>query len=222
MAHLFIRDPLVVFSEIIDQDDQESNDHFENIQSTNWQTLRFKPPPPNSPIGWRVEFRSMEVQLTDFENAAYAVFITLLSRAILTFNLNFYIPISKVDANMGRAQARGASKSGKFYFRKDIYSPGSSPTSSGSSSPVDESRPKTRKLKNCFTPLEMPEDGIYRGPVEEEYEEMTIDEIMNGKSDSYPGLLGLVWAYIDTLDIEDQEFSKIRSYLDLIRRRANG
>lgn len=38
----------------------------------------------------------MEVQLTDFENAAFAVFIVLLSRAILAFNLNFYIPISKV------------------------------------------------------------------------------------------------------------------------------
>lgn len=29
MAHLFIRDPLVVFSETIDQDDTTSNDHFE-------------------------------------------------------------------------------------------------------------------------------------------------------------------------------------------------
>ena len=71
--------------------------HLQNIQSTNWQTLRFKPPPPNSSIGWRVEFRSMEVQMTDFENAAFAVFVVLLSRAILSFNLNFYIPISKVD-----------------------------------------------------------------------------------------------------------------------------
>ena len=69
---------------------------IKNIQSTNWQTLRFKPPPPNSSIGWRVEFRSMEVQLTDFENAAFAIFVVLLSRAILYFNLNFYVPISKV------------------------------------------------------------------------------------------------------------------------------
>lgn len=37
----------------------------------------------------------MEVQLTDFENAAFAIFVVLLSRAILAFNLNFYIPISK-------------------------------------------------------------------------------------------------------------------------------
>lgn len=34
---------------------------LQNIQSTNWQSLRFKPPPPNSNIGWRVEFRPMEV-----------------------------------------------------------------------------------------------------------------------------------------------------------------
>ncbi|KAG8729169.1 hypothetical protein FRC12_021211, partial [Ceratobasidium sp. 428] len=70
IAHLFIRDPLVVFSEAITQvDDTLSTDHFESLQSTNWQSLRFKPPPAGSAIGWRVEFRTMEVQPTDFENA---------------------------------------------------------------------------------------------------------------------------------------------------------
>lgn len=68
----------------------------QNIQSTNWQSMRFKPPPPNSTIGWRVEFRPLEVQLTEFENAAFVVFVVLLTRAILSFKLNFYIPISKV------------------------------------------------------------------------------------------------------------------------------
>ena len=97
IAHLFIRDPLVIFSERVDQDDEDSMDHFENIQSTNWQTIRFKPPPPNSSIAWRVEFRSMEVQLTDFENAAFSIFIVLLTRAILSFNLNFYMPISQAS-----------------------------------------------------------------------------------------------------------------------------
>lgn len=97
IAHLFIRDPLVQFSETIDQDDEESMDHFENIQSTNWQTIRFKPPPVNSLIGWRVEFRSMEVQMTDFENAAFSIFIVLLSRAIISFDLGFYMPISQVS-----------------------------------------------------------------------------------------------------------------------------
>jgi len=37
----------------------------------------------------------MEVQMTDFENAAFAVFIVLLSRAIMSMNINLYIPISK-------------------------------------------------------------------------------------------------------------------------------
>ena len=36
--------------------------------------------------------------MTDFENAAFSVFVVLLSRAILHFNLNLYIPISKVRA----------------------------------------------------------------------------------------------------------------------------
>lgn len=37
----------------------------------------------------------MEVQMTDFENAAFSVFIVLLSRAIMSMNINLYIPISK-------------------------------------------------------------------------------------------------------------------------------
>ncbi|BGP17257.1 glutamate--cysteine ligase [Rhodosporidiobolus nylandii] len=150
-AHLFIRDPIVIFEETMCQDDEKSSDHFEvrpgfstffllpilnegeadrgvsggaqNIQSTNWQTVRFKPPPPGSPIGWRVEFRSMEVQLTDYENAAFAVFIVLLTRAIMTLGLNFYMPISKVDENMHRAHRRDAVNTQKFFFRKDLFSP---------------------------------------------------------------------------------------------------
>lgn len=73
---------------------------MQNIQSTNWQTMRFKPPPPNSPIGWRVEFRPCEAQLTDFENAAYVCFVVLLTRVILSYRLNFVMPISKVRQNV--------------------------------------------------------------------------------------------------------------------------
>jgi glutamate--cysteine ligase catalytic subunit len=120
MSHLFVRDPLVVFSEKIDQDDSSSSDHFENIQSTNWQTVRFKPPPPHSPIGWRVEFRPMEVSLTDFENAAFTVFTILISRVILSLKLNLYQPISMVDANMARAHSRNAVNTQSFTFRKNI------------------------------------------------------------------------------------------------------
>ncbi|KAF9227348.1 GCS-domain-containing protein [Gyrodon lividus] len=230
MAHIFIRDPLVIFSETINQDDQASSDHFENLQSTNWQTLRFKPPPPNSPIGWRVEFRSMEVQLTDFENAAFAVFIVLLSRAILAFNLNFYIPISKVNENMERAQKRDAVRAGRFVFRKNVLPPGyasptiSTPSSSGSCSPAewnDGAPPKERRLRNCFPPAARP-STLVDNPVEDEYEEMSMEEIFTGKGSGFPGLLGLVEAYTETLDINPSEKLKIDKYLDLVRRRANG
>lgn len=84
--------------------------------------MRFKPPPPTAPnTGWRVEFRSMEVQMTDFENAAFAIFIVLLTRTILTFGTNFYIPISKVDENLDRAHIRDANVCEKFFFRKNIF-----------------------------------------------------------------------------------------------------
>jgi glutamate--cysteine ligase catalytic subunit len=121
IAHLYIRDPLVIYEEKVDMDDEKSTDHFENIQSTNWQTVRFKPPPPNSPIGWRVEFRTMEVQLTDFENAAFTVFIALLARAILLFKLNLYIPISKVDENVKTAHKNDAVRRERFFFRLGIH-----------------------------------------------------------------------------------------------------
>jgi glutamate--cysteine ligase catalytic subunit len=102
LAHLFCRDPLVIFEEHIEIDDATRTDHFENIQSTNWNSVRWKPPPPRTNgdphIGWRTEFRSMETQITDYENAAMTVFVVLLSRVLLSFDLNLYIPISKVSA----------------------------------------------------------------------------------------------------------------------------
>lgn len=59
--------------------------------------MRFKPPPiDHLDIGWRVEFRPMEVQLTDKENAAFVIFVVLLTRLILSVDLDLLIPMSKV------------------------------------------------------------------------------------------------------------------------------
>ncbi|VEL14134.1 unnamed protein product [Protopolystoma xenopodis] len=80
--------------------------------------MRFKPPPSNSEIGWRVEFRPTELQLTDFENAAFVCFVVLLTRTILSLKLNLMIPISRVDENMHTAQLRNAAKTEKFFFRR--------------------------------------------------------------------------------------------------------
>jgi len=120
ISHLFIRDTVSLFSEKVDQNDEEDTDHFENIQSTNWQSMRFKPPPPNSDIGWRVEFRPCELQISDYENAAVACFVVLLTRVILSYGYNLLVPISKIDENMKRAQKMDAIVKEKFFFRTNI------------------------------------------------------------------------------------------------------
>lgn len=61
LGFLFIRDPLVLFEKKINVDNTKETLHFENIQSTNWNSVRLKPPPSmDSKIGWRFEFRTME------------------------------------------------------------------------------------------------------------------------------------------------------------------
>jgi glutamate--cysteine ligase catalytic subunit len=125
IAHLFARDPLVIFDGGVEIDDWNFTNHFENIQSTNWQTVRWKPPPPRTKpedphIGWRTEFRTMEISLSDFENAAFTIFVVLVTRVILAFDLDLLVPLSKVDENMQRSHARGATTSEKFHFRKFV------------------------------------------------------------------------------------------------------
>ncbi|KAL8954236.1 MAG: hypothetical protein Q9183_007250 [Haloplaca sp. 2 TL-2023] len=224
-AHLFIRDPIVIFGEDLKELDLSKTDHFENLQSTNWQHMRFKPPPPDNSIGWRVEFRPMEIQITDFENAAFSIFIVLVTRAILSFDLNFYIPIPRTTENMETAHIRDAVLDQKFYFRNDPFPtrpvrPATNGHASGTTTPNPPSRPPTPT-----------------GPVEDEYSLMTIDEIINGQSSpssstttpetptrptAFPGLIPLVESYLSSLNVDVQTRCDIARYLDLIRKRANG
>ncbi|XP_065768540.1 glutamate--cysteine ligase catalytic subunit isoform X3 [Muntiacus reevesi] len=199
VAHLFIRDPLTLFEEKIHLDDANESDHFENIQSTNWQTMRFKPPPPNSDIGWRVEFRPMEVQLTDFENSAYVVFVVLLTRVILSYKLDFLIPLSKVDENMKVAQKRDAVLQGQFYFRKDICKAGGNAVVDGCGKAAGSAEPAA-----------------------EEYTLMTIDTIINGKEGVFPGLIPILNSYLENMEVDVDTRCSILNYLKLIKKRASG
>eukprot|EP01055_Gregarina_sp_Pseudo9_P004702 Gregarina_sp_Pseudo_9__4701@NODE_489_length_2718_cov_185_292273_g461_i0_p1_GENE_NODE_489_length_2718_cov_185_292273_g461_i0NODE_489_length_2718_cov_185_292273_g461_i0_p1_ORF_typecomplete_len767_score138_78GCS/PF03074_16/1_6e126GCS2/PF04107_13/37GCS2/PF04107_13/0_012S1/PF00575_23/0_11_NODE_489_length_2718_cov_185_292273_g461_i03232623 len=125
-AHLWIRDPLVIFSDRVKLDNTTHVDHFENIQSTNWNSVRFKPPPVSADgktrpkIGWRVELRTPDLQISDFENAVLCCFAQLLCLAILREGWHFYIPISQTIANMTAAHRRDAAIKELFYFRNDI------------------------------------------------------------------------------------------------------
>jgi len=239
VAHLFIRDPLVVFNGSVEEvDDETQTEHFESIQSTNWQTVRWKPPPPrdspNAPhIGWRTEFRSMEIQLTDFENAAFAVFIVLLQRTILTFDLNLYIPISKVDANMQRAHSRNSSGRGKFFFRRHLapleegddgygvkyvsmFAEAAKGNFNGSTEDIEEEDADGVSDKRRTAPTAPGSNE------ENAFEEMSMEEIMCGKGDYFPGLIPLVRAYLDHISADSTSTSRLHGYLDFIEKRATG
>lgn len=252
-AHLFIRDPLVIFSELLEQDNEIDNDHFENIQLTNWQTLRFKPPALYSPDskpeelatkpGWRVEFRPMEIQLNDFENAAYSVFLILAGKAILKYNPDFYIPILKIDENMEIAHKVDAATKEKFWF-KNPY-----------------------KWKLDFTQFEgydlswfdrfindgndlLSSNGVYlngycksNGKIGCEHKEngpnevrLTANEFING-TECFPGIIRMIIKYVeeDLLPSDyvngskhcqnketAQQMIALQSYLTLVSRRASG
>jgi len=60
-AHLFIRDPLVVFSETIDQDDAKSTDHFEVRRPACNEYLGTNMPSTEYPVN---ELANIEVQTT--------------------------------------------------------------------------------------------------------------------------------------------------------------
>jgi glutamate--cysteine ligase catalytic subunit len=142
----------------------------------------------------------MEIQITDFENAAFAVFIVLVTRVILSFGLDFYIPISKVEEGMKRAHKRDAVLREKFWFRRNVFPAGR------------KSRPGTPRGSRPATP------GV-GGP---EWEEMSVDEIINGQEGGFPGLVRLVEKYLDGMNVDITTRCEIGKYLSLVSKRASG
>ena len=207
LAYLFTRDPLVIFDDAINVDDTKTLEHFENIQSTNWQSVRWKTPAVETGIeiegladgsgegrkeqiqsivdgkpGWRVEFRPLEIQLSDFDNAAFAVAIVLAIRAILSSGVDFYIPMSMNEENFRRAQKKDAVLTEKFFVKSS--------------------------------------DGGA--------EEMTLDAFFNGPTAQgtshtrFSGLLPLVRAYLLRQRCGAAVVDRIAPYLELIGDKASG
>lgn len=127
-SHLFIRENLTIFTSTVEREVEPHNTKlFEAIQSSNWNDVRLKPPPSfESNIGWRVEFRSMDVQLTAELSFLFCHSLQILSRLLIKMfdKVNFYIPISLVDENFERANMINAATEQKFYFRTNIFDPG--------------------------------------------------------------------------------------------------
>jgi len=60
------------------------------------------------------------------------------------------------------------------------------------------------------------------GGEENSYEEMTMAEIMTGKGDYFPGLIPLVYAYLDHIQCDSLTMERMTGYLSFIEKRATG
>jgi len=60
------------------------------------------------------------------------------------------------------------------------------------------------------------------GTEEPEYELMTISEILTGKGAHFPGLLPLVFAYLDSIGCDTATRDTVRRYAKLLEKRATG
>lgn len=123
IANIFKRDFLIIHEKFKEMSKEEYI-LFEMLNGTNWNSVRLKIPLDDN-IGWRVEFRTMEVQLTADENSAYSLFIHLVTRLLhADLTLNFYVPISKLRENFSRAHQRDALRTQRFFFRTNIHDSG--------------------------------------------------------------------------------------------------
>lgn len=198
IASLFIRDPIISY----ENPNEELYEDFENIQSSNWRSIRFKLPSASMPEdlrGWKVEVRTIDMQGTAFENCAFVYFTFFLSRAILKYNLNLYIPISKVDSNFKRAnlfirdvkdyfEKLGEDKQ-TFFYRSNITD-------------SDEPIIKEGTLKDIFLGTEGNE-GLFK------YVKQIIEEDFSDIKDQ-------IMKYIQF--IEDKLMNKYMSFADWIRK----
>lgn len=108
---------------------------------------------------------------------------------------------------MQKAQKRNALRSEKFWFRKNISPKKSSPEMNGLNNGVH--------------------NGATTDQTTDDYDDdeivlMTIDEIINGKKDSFPGLVPLIHSYLSSMEVDTDTHCTIQQYLKLIQKRASG
>jgi len=118
ISYLFIRDPIIMYEEDLEEiklGKNDTNSFFVNINSSNWNNVRLKPPLKEND-SWKVEVRVLEMQPNTFENSAFFIFVILLAKTITFYNLNFYVPISRVDENFKKAR-KISSKYEEYYFK---------------------------------------------------------------------------------------------------------
>eukprot|EP00344_Euplotes_crassus_P002658 CAMPEP_0197001892 /NCGR_PEP_ID=MMETSP1380-20130617/6480_1 /TAXON_ID=5936 /ORGANISM="Euplotes crassus, Strain CT5" /LENGTH=637 /DNA_ID=CAMNT_0042419747 /DNA_START=37 /DNA_END=1950 /DNA_ORIENTATION=- len=206
-ASLFSHDSLVIFEDRLEFD-PDSTEHFENLNSTNWNSVRFKPPPSyDSPIGWRVEFRPVDIQTTDFENGAYVALLNLLTKVINDFDVDFSLPISLSDINMERAHEIDAVTKQKFWWRTNIVKEGSDYTNN----PAKD---------NNWAFFGEPDQNNFDPS---NFAEMTMAEILEGSEEySYKGLLPLIDEYMALNKFSEEDLKFYNVIFKFLAQRGRG
>ena len=196
-CNLLVRDPLVIFDKKINISDENDMTHFENINSSNWNSLRFKlPRPSDKDFSYKIEIRTCDLQLTPFENTSIIHFIVNLYNIILKKNCNFIIPITKVDENYEKGYLNDAINTQKFWWRI-----------------------------NCFESININDDKFnYKEDEEKNIKLLSIDEILNGaKEYNYPGLINVIKDEIKkNLDYNDIVKNEMLKFVNYIERKAKG
>ena len=160
----------------------KNTNHFEAIQSTNWNNVRFKPAANfETSNSWLVEFRPMEAPITPKEKEHFVFFATLMQRIMTDRNMetNFYIPISLADKNMLRSVERGAVHNQKFFFRRNFYGP---------ESRDDKFRTSPNNKKQIFKKREK--------FLKEMMVELSMEELLVG-GPNHQGFKGMIQRFVD-------------------------
>ena len=208
-AHIFRKDPVVAYSNTDYENESCGSEFIDALQSTNWNSVRFKVPADGN--GWRVEFRPMEVQPTDMENAAFCLFIEGLILALCNSRLvtNNDIELSApLTLDSPSKQLKMCQKS------KDLCS-------------ADEIKTKNQKsidpsLSSFTMPASKVAANFKRAVVNDAVlkekffwagKEISTDSIVN---DTENGLLAFIKRYAPQYSNENEQF------LQLVSRRASG
>ena len=172
--------------------------HFETINSTNWNSLRFKfPRPSDHDFSYKIEIRTSDLQLTPFENTSIIHLIINLYKIIILNKCNFIIPITKIDENYENGYERDAINTKKFWWRI-----------------------------NCFdNSINLNDDNFnYLEDEQNNIKLLTINEIFNGaKEYNYPGLLNFIRDEIknsNKTDISKKE--NLYKFIDYLEKKTKG
>ena len=210
-CNLLVRDPLIIFENKIETSKDDMT-HVDGIISTNWNSLRLKPPREEDKDNcFKIEIRPCDLQITPFENTTIVELIILLYQSIINYDVNFIMPITKVDENFNRAYQMDAIVKGKFFWRINGMENNIRENNWAENSYL---KPENKNIPCSLFNKE--EDSL-------SIKELTIEEILLGSEEhNYPGLLKLCDKTLEKLYENEDEKKRMKRSLEFIAKRAKG